>query len=72
MLKTLKEGGVLIIDEFDARLHPLLTKKIVQLFNSTETNEKGAQLIFATHDTNLLKANLLRRDQICFVDKNKF
>ncbi len=72
LLKTLKEGGVLIIDEFDARLHPLLTEKIVQLFNSIETNEKGAQLIFATHDTNLLKANLLRRDQICFVDKNKF
>jgi AAA15 family ATPase/GTPase len=72
LMHTLKDGGVLVIDEFDARFHPLLTKKITQLFNSSETNKKGAQLIFATHDTNLLKANLLRRDQICFVDKTKF
>ncbi|MBP6811544.1 MAG: ATP-binding protein [Saprospiraceae bacterium] len=72
LLQTLKDGDVLFIDEFDARLHPLLTKKIVQLFNSNDTNPKGAQLIFVTHDTNLLKANLLRRDQICFVNKDKF
>jgi AAA15 family ATPase/GTPase len=72
LLQTLKEGGVLVIDEFDARLHPLLTQKILQLFNSNETNKKAAQLIFATHDTNLLQASLLRRDQICFIDKNKF
>lgn len=72
LLQALKEGKTLLIDEFDARLHPLLTKKIVQIFNSNETNRKGAQLIFVTHDTNLLKADLLRRDQICLVDKNKF
>lgn len=72
LLQSLKDGDTLVIDEFDARLHPLLTKKIVQLFNSNETNPRGAQLIFVTHDTNLLKANLLRRDQICFVDKDKF
>jgi uncharacterized protein len=68
---VLDSGHPLIIDEFDARLHPLLTKKIVSLFNSSRTNPKGAQLIFVTHDTNLLKANLMRRDQICFVDKDK-
>jgi hypothetical protein len=67
---SLKEGKTLIIDEFDARFHPLLTKKIVELYNSVENKE--AQLIFTTHDTNLLSSNLLRRDQIDFVEKDKF
>jgi uncharacterized protein len=71
LLSTLNAGNTLVIDEFDARLHPNLTKKIVQIFNSIRTNPKGAQLIFVTHDSNLLNANLLRRDQICFVDKDK-
>lgn len=61
---------ILFIDEFDAKFHPLLTKKIVELFNSTEN--KNAQLVFITHDTNLLSADLLRRDQIDFVEKDKF
>ncbi len=67
---VLKNGIPLFIDEFDARFHPLLTKKIVELFNSA-TN-KNAQLIFVTHDTNLLSADLLRRDQIDFVEKDKY
>lgn len=67
---ALKYKTPIIIDEFDARFHPLLTKKIVQLFNSKEN--KGAQLIFVTHDTNLLSADLLRRDQIEFVEKDKY
>ena len=68
--RTLKEKRPIIIDEFDARLHPLLTQKIVELFNSKENT--GAQLIFCTHDTNLLSSNLLRRDQIEFVEKDKY
>ena len=60
----------LIIDEFDSRFHPLLTKKIVELFNS-ESN-KNSQLIFTTHDTNLLSSEILRRDQIDFVEKDKY
>lgn len=71
ILETLLKGKVLIIDEFDARFHPMLTKKIVQLFNSDKTNKKGAQLFFVTHDTNLLGADLLRRDQVYFVEKNE-
>jgi AAA15 family ATPase/GTPase len=67
---SLKKGGPLIIDEFDARFHPLLTKKIVELFNSAENT--NAQLIFITHDTNLLSNQLLRTDQIDFVEKDKF
>lgn len=67
---TLNEGRTLIIDEFDSRFHPLLTKKIVELFNS-ESN-KNSQLIFTTHDTNLLSSEILRRDQIDFVEKDKY
>jgi hypothetical protein len=66
----LKEGNPLIIDEFDSRFHPLLTRKIVELFNSSENTK--SQLIFTTHDTNLLSPDLLRRDQIDFVEKDKY
>jgi len=68
--EAIKEGRPLIIDEFDARFHPLLTKKIVELFNSKQN--LNSQLIFITHDTNLLSSELLRRDQIEFVEKDKY
>lgn len=68
--QVFKSGGILVIDEFDAKLHPLLTKRIVDLFNSAEN--KNAQLIFTTHDTNLLSYDILRRDQIDFVEKDKY
>lgn len=68
--KSIKDGSPLFIDEFDSRFHPLLTKKIVELYNSVEN--KKAQLIFTTHDTNLLSSDLLRRDQIDFVEKDKY
>ena len=71
-LEALQKGRFLIIDEFDARFHPNLTLKIVELFQSEETNPKNGQLIFITHDTGLLKRANLRRDQICFVDKDKY
>ena len=70
ILASIRDGSILIIDEFDARFHPMLTKKIVQMFNSTEINTKGAQLIFVTHDSNLLDNALLRRDQIYFAEKD--
>ena len=69
IIHTLATGSILTIDELDARLHPLLTRIIVKLFNSKETNPKNAQLIVATHDTNLLNADIFRRDQIWFVEK---
>lgn len=68
--RSIKEGTPLFIDEFDSRFHPLLTKKIVELYNSIEN--KKSQLIFTTHDTNLLSSDLLRRDQIDFVEKDKY
>jgi hypothetical protein len=66
----LKFGGLTIIDELDAKLHPLLTMAIIKLFNSPKHNKKNAQLIFATHDTNLLNYGCFRRDQIYFTEKN--
>ena len=68
---TLRLGKVLIVDELDAKLHPLLTRSILQLFMNPETNPHGAQLIFATHDTNLLNLAYLRRYQIWFTEKDK-
>jgi AAA15 family ATPase/GTPase len=68
---TLLKGKLLIVDELDAKLHPLLTRSILQLFMDAETNPNGAQLIFATHDTNLLNLAYLRRDQIWFTEKDK-
>jgi AAA15 family ATPase/GTPase len=68
---TLKLGKALIIDELDAKLHPLITIRIVELFNSPESNPNNAQLIFATHDTNLLGEELFRRDQIWFTEKDE-
>ena len=67
---TLNEGKILIVDELDAKLHPLLTRNIVLLFMDPEKNRHGAQLIFATHDTNLLDLEIIRRDQIWFAEKD--
>lgn len=67
---TLFNGSVLIIDELDAKMHPLISQYIISLFNNKETNPKNAQLIFTTHDTHLLSQKLLRRDQIWFTEKD--
>ncbi|MCT7547235.1 ATP-binding protein [Aliarcobacter butzleri] len=72
ILNTLQEGKILIIDELDASLHPMLTKHLIKLFNDKNINTKNAQLIFATHDTNLLKPEIFKRDQIWFTEKDKY
>jgi AAA15 family ATPase/GTPase len=72
VLDTIENGSVLIVDELDSKLHPNLVCKIVSLFNSKELNPKNAQLIFNTHDTNLLSSGLFRRDQIWFTEKDKY
>jgi hypothetical protein len=69
IVETLAAGGTLVVDELDRSLHPQLAMSIVQLFNSPATNPDGAQLIFNTHDTNLLDTDVLRRDQIWFTEK---
>lgn len=71
LFDTLMSGKTLIVDELDSKLHPLLTRNIVLLFMDKESNRVGAQLIFATHDTNLLDTSILRRDQIWFAEKDQ-
>ena len=73
LLDALNLGCVLAIDELDASLHPLLVRRVVEMFQSPKTNPKGAQLIFTTHDTSLLQdmETLFRRDQVWFVEKNE-
>lgn len=71
ILLAIRDGGIIVIDEFDARFHPRLSQKIIDLFNNPKTNPKNAQLLVVTHDTNLLSAKTFRRDQILFVEKDK-
>lgn len=71
ILKILREGLTLIVDELDSSLHPLLVRRLVELFHSPTMNSKGAQLIFTTHDATLLDSSFLRRDQVWFVEKDR-
>lgn len=70
IVNTLMYGKTLVIDELDAKMHPLISQHLVDIFNDPEKNKKGAQLIFSTHDTHLLSSSMLRRDQIWFTEKN--
>lgn len=71
IIDILNEGKVLVFDELETSLHPNLVIHIIRLFLNPKINTKGAQLIFTTHDTNLLDLSLFRRDQIWFVEKNE-
>lgn len=72
VLMALKYGEVLVVDEFERSLHPEIAQYILGFFNDPEVNTKGAQFIFATHDTTLLSPeNNMRRDQINLVEKNE-
>ena len=70
LLDILERGRLLIVDELDSSLHPLLVQRIVDLFQSPETNPKGAQLVFTTHDVSLLDSQKMRRDQVWFTEKD--
>jgi predicted ATPase len=69
ILGALDAGTLLVVDELDCSMHPHLTYKLVEMFQSAEANPKGAQLIFATHDTNLMTPSLFRRDEIWLTEK---
>lgn len=69
-LDVLRDGGVLVVDEVDASLHPHLTARLINLFRDDETNPAGSQLIFTTHDATLLDDEVLARDEIWFVEKD--
>lgn len=72
ILDTLKKGNVLVIDELDSKLHPILIKFLIELFNSRENNPNNAQLIFVSHNTNLFNRTIFRRDQIWLTEKNSY
>lgn len=69
-LAPLDRGGLLVVDEVDASLHPHITEHLVRLFVDGATNPHGAQLIFTSHDATLLDDYILARDQVWFVDKH--
>ena len=66
-LSALRDGRVLLFDEIDASLHPRLSARLLELFQDRETNPRGAQLIFTTHDTSLLSH--LNRDEVWLTEK---
>ncbi len=72
IIQVIETGSVLVVDELDSKLHPNLVCRIVSLFNSKKSNPHNAQIIFNTHDTNLLSSGLFRRDQIWFTKRDNF
>ncbi len=70
-IDVLQNGYVLLVDELDTSLHPSLLRRLVGMFHDPAINTNGAQLIFTTHDTNMLDGELFRRDQIWFVEKDR-
>jgi uncharacterized protein len=68
-IQALRKGKLLVIDELENSLHPLLMEQLVKLFHSTAHNKNGAQLLFTTHNTNLIDETIYRRDQIWLTDK---
>ena len=70
LFDILESGKVLVIDELDRSLHPLLVRQIISAFSDPVQNCNGAQLLVTTHDTTQLDHTLLRRDQIFFVEKD--
>lgn len=71
LLDVLRRGRVLVIDELDTSLHPLLMRNLVRMFHDPEINRENAQLIFSTHDTTILDREIFRRDQVWFVEKDR-
>lgn len=68
---SLIRGTTLIIDELDAKIHPVLLEYLITLFSDMKKNKKGAQLIFTSHDLSTMNSEVFRRDEIWFVAKGK-
>jgi len=69
LLNALNGGAFVVVDELDASMHPLLTRRLLEMFQSAEANPNGAQLLFTTQDSSLLDEDLFRRDQIWLAEK---
>lgn len=72
ILQALQNGSPFFIDEMDSGLHSYITRLIVDIFRNERINKNNAQLIFTTHDVNLLDQNSIRKDQIWFTEKDKY
>jgi uncharacterized protein len=70
LYETLRDGRLALVDELSASLHPSLVREVIRAFHDRRLNAKGAQLVFATHDTSLLSGAFFRRDQVWFTEKN--
>lgn len=70
-MEALQNGSVLVVDEIESSMHPLLTRHLIEMVQDADVNVNHAQLIFTTHDTGFLDLTLLRRDQIWFVEKDE-
>lgn len=68
---VLGKGGVLLVDELERELHPMLVYFIIAKFQSKRSNPHGAQIIFTTHNTELMNLEYMRKDQIYFADKKR-
>ncbi|WP_351019620.1 ATP-binding protein [Shewanella sp. AC91-MNA-CIBAN-0169] len=69
IFNVLKNGGVFVVDELESSLHTLLSLKVVELFNCTKSNPNGAQLLFTTHETQLLNFDGVRKDEVWLSEK---
>lgn len=67
---ALRTGGILLVDELERELHPMLVNFIISKFQSKKSNPDGAQLVLTTHDTELMSMEILRKDQLYFADKD--
>lgn len=70
VIRAIKTGGTLVIDEFDASIHPMALMSIINIFHNDDINTKHAQLVFNTHNPIFLNSNLFRRDEIKFVERD--
>ena len=68
--RVIQGGYPIVIDELNAKLHPLLVRLLLNMFSNPETNPNNAQLIFTAHNTDILDDDILRVSEICFTSKN--
>lgn len=71
VIYVLLNGGTLVMDEFDASIHPMALMNIINIFHNDDINKNRAQLVFNTHNPIFLSSDLLRRDEIKFVERNE-
>lgn len=70
IVSGLRNGGVLVVDELDAKIHPKMLERIIGLFTDKKNNPRGAQLLFTSHDLSTMNSEVFRRDEIWFAAKN--